>query len=288
VVDLIGSGSVTSNPPGLACTTVRCTGTFETGTQVTLDAAPASDHRFVSWSAPCPVAASCAVTVDRPYSITLTLEPKVDPNGLTPEVNAFVPDTLLATMQMLGMPIHRGATPPNIEGIYHGAPIILVGSTVAGDVPGARMLDYDFAFSEQDNERLTVAVDYVNGPDRGVGLGGFIVGSDSTFTVFARLRSQAFGDSSLNVQVLSGRLRPQGIADLYVAGFMLDNYGNPQGFWIPNGTGRVGRDDDTFSERIPGLPQPDPWRTGRYAARSGLLSDLFRIPGNLQAGGSPW
>jgi uncharacterized repeat protein (TIGR02543 family) len=69
-VGLTGSGSVTSNPPGINCGTA-CTTIFPGGTSVTLTAAPASGFTFAAWSGACsgsrPI---CVVTVDSAKSVT--------------------------------------------------------------------------------------------------------------------------------------------------------------------------------------------------------------------------
>jgi hypothetical protein len=44
-----GSGTVTSSPKGISCGT-QCTKTFPTGTNVTLTAKPARNHKFLGWS----------------------------------------------------------------------------------------------------------------------------------------------------------------------------------------------------------------------------------------------
>jgi len=62
-----GTGTVTSNPAGLAACSgaaQTCVGTFETGTVVTLTAAAASGHEFTGWSGACEgITTQCTVTM---------------------------------------------------------------------------------------------------------------------------------------------------------------------------------------------------------------------------------
>lgn len=58
-----GTGSVTSDLPGLACPAL-CSNQWNAGTAVTVTAAPAAGSRFVGWTGPCTTTTStCAVTI---------------------------------------------------------------------------------------------------------------------------------------------------------------------------------------------------------------------------------
>lgn len=252
-VTVTGDGTVTADPAGLSCTGASCQGTYGEGVEVVLTALAGAESRFVAWGGACSDAGPCTVTMDQSRSVAVTFEPRVEDNGLTREINALVPDTLIAAMEALGMPIHRGPTPPSVEGVYHFSPLDLLASNVPGDPAAARFADYYLRFSEQDNEALTLTTDYVHPPAQGHGLGSFIVGSDGTFSVFAVITLVTQGDSAQSLEVYSGRLTPEGIADSHIALFMLDNGGRSPPY-IPNGTGRVAHDSDGFSPEIPALP----------------------------------
>ncbi|MBS4012579.1 MAG: hypothetical protein KGZ97_02295 [Bacteroidetes bacterium] len=173
---------------------------------------------------------------------------RIEDNGLTREINDLVPTKILDDMKDLGMPIFGGGNPPDIENIYIASPFILLNSNRSGDQIGQQFADYKVKFSSQDNEALTVNWDYINGPETGTGLAGFIVGDNNQFTVFAELISTAYDSSAKLVVVLSGKKVTAGIQNLHYAIFMLDNYGNPGGYWINNGDGRVCYDSDGSSE----------------------------------------
>ena len=64
-----GSGTVTSNPPGISCPTT-CSAVFPQNSQVTLTETPGSDAVFSFWSGACTGAANCDVTLSTADSVT--------------------------------------------------------------------------------------------------------------------------------------------------------------------------------------------------------------------------
>lgn len=176
---------------------------------------------------------------------------KIDENGLTKQITDLVPEYILEEMKALGMPINGGGNPPFLEETYYASPLILIDSNRPGDSPGYKFADYSVTFSDQDNENLTIKVDYVNGPESGKGIGSFIVGEGRKFSVFVEVHSEYTGGATAKLaHVISGTLADNGIEDLHFANFMIDNHGNPQGVWIENGEGRVSYDRDGFSEKL--------------------------------------
>jgi len=177
------------------------------------------------------------------------LQKKLDENGLTSEINNFIPDSVLNTMISLGLPVNTGNNPDKLEGTFLVTPFVLKNSNVPGDATGYQFMDLEVTFYDFDRKELTIKVDYTNGPEEGTGLGSFIVGDNKEFTVFANLNTTAYGSNASMAMVFSGTLENDGITDFYFANFMLDNYGNESGYWIGNGEGRVIYDSDGFSER---------------------------------------
>src|SRR5262249_6808151 len=67
-----GSGTVTSTPAGITCGTT-CSGTYDSGTAVTLIATPATGSAFSGWSGGgCTGTGSCTVTMTATTTITAT------------------------------------------------------------------------------------------------------------------------------------------------------------------------------------------------------------------------
>src|SRR5207253_1748305 len=76
-----GTGTVTSAPAGINCTSTAgaasgtCTASYNTGTSVTLTAAPAAGSVFNGWGGSgitCPATDPCPVTMDQARSVTAT------------------------------------------------------------------------------------------------------------------------------------------------------------------------------------------------------------------------
>ena len=69
-----GAGTITSTPAGLTCQGKTCTGSFPSGTTVTLVPAPAAGSSFVGWSGGCDGSAACAPVMSGDVAVTAELE----------------------------------------------------------------------------------------------------------------------------------------------------------------------------------------------------------------------
>ncbi len=171
----------------------------------------------------------------------------VNDEGLTEEIVNLVPDSILVEIKSMGMPINGGATPPNIEDSYIASPFVLKATTVNTFQIGHTFADFKVRFQNQDNNELSISMDYINGGETGTGMESYVVGENNKFSVFCEVNADHNGSSAKMVIIISGEVATGGIKDLYLSNFMLDNYGNPSGYWIGNGKGRVIYDSDGFS-----------------------------------------
>ena len=184
----------------------------------------------------------------------------IDENGLTRQINKIVPDSILTNMMNQGMPINGGNEPPNVEGTYIATPFNLVSSSVPDDPEEHTFSDFIITFKNFNKRKLTLEIDYENGPETGEGVASFVVGEGNNFSMFCEIKSrQLILFKADAIMVITGTLTENGIEDFYVANFMIDNHGNKMpfldedlGVWIPNGTGRVIFDSDSFSEKTGG------------------------------------
>ncbi len=66
-----GTGTITSSPAGINCGST-CSYTYNSGTAVTLTAAPDASSTFAGWSGACSGTGTCSVTMDAAKSVTAT------------------------------------------------------------------------------------------------------------------------------------------------------------------------------------------------------------------------
>lgn len=84
-----GTGTVTSNPSGINCG-AACILTVNSGTVVTLTAAPSPNNTLSSWNGACPTATpTCAVTVTSDLTVTATF----DASSANPNLNLTIDGT---------------------------------------------------------------------------------------------------------------------------------------------------------------------------------------------------
>ena len=72
-VAVVGSGTVTSSPPGISCPG-DCSESFAYGTPVLLSAAPAVGWAFTGWSGDCDGAGVCNLTMSQGHAATATFD----------------------------------------------------------------------------------------------------------------------------------------------------------------------------------------------------------------------
>ena len=71
-VSVSGTGTVTSSPAGINCTTGTCSAAFAQGTNVSLTATPGANQSFAGWSGACTGTGACSVSMTAAQSVTAT------------------------------------------------------------------------------------------------------------------------------------------------------------------------------------------------------------------------
>ncbi len=165
----------------------------------------------------------------------------------------FIPEEILAEIRENGQPIFEGLNPPDVTGRYRISPAELVSSNFDDDLnPGHRFADEYIEFSEFDEASLTLRVDIEQSGSIGEGYGSFISGSGDSFTIYVRIDNINEQDvETLQTRVYSGSTRDNGVIELYGSTFMIDDGGDPFNNLIEIGQGRLFKDGDGFSEKIP-------------------------------------
>lgn len=173
-------------------------------------------------------------------------KPRLDENGLTPEINSLVSQEYLDMLMDLGLEINRGGNPPTLQGEFLISPCYIAKST-AGDIEGVSTRDINLTLYNQKD--LAITVDLKQQTQVGNAVGSYIVGNQDKFSIFVVVEelNTSTGSKAKLLYTISGQKVNEGIADIKIANLMLDNYGNPGNIWIGNGKGRLFRDRDNLS-----------------------------------------
>lgn len=182
---------------------------------------------------------------------------KFDFDGSLTSITEFVGADLLNEMTDMGLIIYSGNNPPNVEGRYLMSPAVLKASNVPNEpYPiGHRFADQEMEFKNQKGLDIEFHGEQATAGGTYTGAGSFISGDGDNFTVFLSILAKKEGREKEveEIFVYSGRISPEGIHDIQLALFMVDNKG--QSGVIDNGRGRLFIDEDGLAERLEGEPR---------------------------------
>lgn len=156
----------------------------------------------------------------------------------------------------LKMPINRGQNPPDINSFFNSvvlsrknanigvgfvmSPLTMIETLVPGDedVDPNSFWDLYFRFKDQNMNNFTITFEnrHIQEPN-GASISSYIIGEDDLFTVAGEIVRVLEEGSVRTVQLISGRLTEDGIADAHYSFIMVDN-GGVDGI-VDNGTGRT-------------------------------------------------
>ncbi len=191
-----------------------------------------------------------------------------EPGGFSDAIIRIIPQHTIDSLRALGFPIYEGFDPPAIEGIYFVSPNVLTRRYSDQDAlaVGFVFSDYKYRFTDQNDSKNEISLDYKSFPtvlEEGQGLGGFLSGTDSLFTLFVEEQGVANNIPNRKVSIYSGTKIAGGIKNLEIAFVILEKTGDDLNERIiPVGTGRMLKDGDGLSEEIstwrmqPGINNP--------------------------------
>lgn len=177
--------------------------------------------------------------------------------NIVPEKNSYeyyVNATMQQAIDDLGITIHKGLTPPNVEGIYTINPFYCAKSTKPGDLfddleIGASTL----TLSNQNTAKLSVdfknflIYSFMFKNETWQGKDSFISGEGNKFSILLHSDGELAGTNHVsrfqNLIILSGEIDVQnntikGIKNLQMASIMSDDYGDPHKDLMEIGMGR--------------------------------------------------
>ncbi len=173
----------------------------------------------------------------------------VDEEGFTREIRKMIPDEIMEQLEESGMTIYSGNTPPILEGTFIISPTIMISSSIANEAVPHQFADSSYTFSNQSNHDLTIEViqEQKSVGSKFEGTGGFIVGQDGNFTIFAEIHQEKSDSWARTAEIISGELKGNGIKNLQFSIVMLEKSGDND--YINVGEGRLFYDGDSFSEK---------------------------------------
>jgi hypothetical protein len=170
--------------------------------------------------------------------------------GLPDGVRNVLSEEDIQRLENLGLDIHRGSAPPSIEGRYFTDSRQLVASSFDDSFsPGHRFVNATYEFSDQVGSELVIELQE-GSVSMGEGVGGFISGQDQSFSVFAIIDNVTRGVENRTIEIYSGRLVADGIADYQIGLYMDAKEGDEDNrVLIPEQTGRLVHEADQLAER---------------------------------------
>ncbi|RYZ94685.1 MAG: hypothetical protein EOP47_27355 [Sphingobacteriaceae bacterium] len=167
----------------------------------------------------------------------------------TTEILNIVPQATIDSLREWGMVINEGKTPPSLEGSYYtdNSDCFFDNSSFVN--LGKWRGNYTYKFYDQDNEKLTIAIDYTidGGSDVAKGVGSFISGSGDKFSAFFVTEGVSRGIDYKSLTIISGRKTADGIVDWTDLLRITDKSEDPTGLLIDVGGTRIFREDDELA-----------------------------------------
>jgi hypothetical protein len=164
------------------------------------------------------------------------------------QIQTIVPDSLIQKFRTAGIEINEGKTPPSINGIYLSNPMntLYDNSGTAGNT----ISDYKYKFYEQDNQNLTIKLDYkaMNFSDFATGSGAYLSGANNKFTAFVESSGTSNGINYKVLSIYSGEMSAQGIANFKHAVYVKEKGNDPNNLLSPVGTLRIYKDGNNLAE----------------------------------------
>mgnify|MGYP001209475173 CR=1 FL=1 len=196
---------------------------------------------------------------------------------LNRQLKSVISPEMMKTIKGMGMPIHYGTNPPDVEGTYLADDQTMKKSNIEDDdPPGTKYKDEVLTISDQDNDNFTAKLkleteSYSNTYPM------VISGKGDDFTLYASTKVFFEDNTSANAVVIySGTIKDGELHDLHNGLFITDE----EYF----GMGQIYYEADGIAERIGGNTSSEPIVvTGETATGAYKGKDLvIKFPSNLQ------
>jgi hypothetical protein len=176
--------------------------------------------------------------------------------AISPKIASYMTAPATDTLKKYGLSINNGLNPPNLKGIFKITPAICDAQNFQSNVPiGHQFDDVHYCFYNQAGD-LSIASKKYTGTnfDSSQGYGGFIFGSNDSFTIYLdESGSTTIASNKITYKratVITGQVTPAGINNLKYGFIITDKQNDINDVMMDVGQCRVIRDDDKFSEKI--------------------------------------
>jgi hypothetical protein len=172
-----------------------------------------------------------------------------DEEVFTKEILNIIPKATIDTLREWGMVINEGKTPPNLVGSYYTNNSNCFFDNSNFQKLGKWRGNYTYKFYDQDNEKLTINIDYKidSGTDIAKGVGSFISGSGDKFSAFFITEGTSRGIDYKSLTIISGRKTAEGIVDWTDMLRLTEKTSDPTNLLINAGGARIFREDDKLA-----------------------------------------
>lgn len=170
-------------------------------------------------------------------------------DGTLQSIEDFYGKRAVDSIKKLGIAINTGNTPPNVEGVFEAVPFVLEASLFKNDNIGSIFTANKVTLSNQNNNALTINYKGLqSGNSSSTTQASYISGNGNKFSIFTKIEYTETGlTPSLAATIISGEIKPEGIADYQEIFLMLDNKG--QSALIRNYFGRLFKDGDNLASK---------------------------------------
>ncbi len=172
-----------------------------------------------------------------------------DEEVFTKEILNIIPKETIDSLRKWGMVINEGKTPPNLEGSYYTNNSNCFFDNSSFVHLGKWRGNYTYKFYNQNNDDLTVAIDYkIDGKtDTASGVGSFLSGSGNKFSAFFVTKGVARGINYKSVTIISGSKTADGIVDWTDCLRIMEKDPDPTKILIETGGTRIFKEDDAIA-----------------------------------------
>jgi hypothetical protein len=171
---------------------------------------------------------------------------KIPPGAL-----GYVTQDQLDQLAALGFPINQGLTPPDVQGTYYADSVVRLASNVPNDTANT-FANESISLSGQASDN-TVSLSYVQGPESGDGLGSFVSGEGTAFTIYTQISGLYSGIPFKDAMLTSGELAADGIHEFREALLLTQKAPDPNNVVLLVGQARVVAESDGLAARLAAL-----------------------------------